>query len=428
MKSDEVLKLLNICESTLYVHCKRGLIGINKLASGMKDYNEDDVRKVLADREKKIDDYKIVLINPETQNIEKTCNNIDDVVDDLKITKTSMPKCLTHRQDTCFGFILKYKKDATDANIKLYSSKFNDKLAKQRRKIVLIDPKTQAIEKIYNDKNEIIVDLNLNPETALDLLQQCLNHANNTCNGFILKYLEDATEDNIKLYSSKHNFALDGTRRCPRCKSWEDIIIFKSGYCSPCRKEVINEQNSSYNSFFAGMAQHIKISANTRLQRGRIDAGICTIDEQFLKELYELQAGLCYYSGLEMEISPKSNWQASPERLDNTIGYTKENTRLVCLEFNVGHNQWNKSKINSLKILCDEDTNIEELEKKIEDAKKIGTKAKPGFHKGRKIKNNIKYYKCCKCNKFKIIQSLKHNVKNVQIMHALSTVIVLGDF
>lgn len=45
------------------------------------------------------------------------------------------------------------------------------------------------------------------------------------------------------------------------------------------------------------------------------------------------------------------SWTISAERLNNSIGYTKENVVLVCWEFNVPHIQWSKEKIQQLKLI-----------------------------------------------------------------------------
>lgn len=404
MKSDEVCKLLNISETTLRKYCNQELIRKINSTSEVNDYNEDDVQKVLVDQEKKIDDRKIVLINPEKQCIEKIYNNIDEVITDLKINKWSIYNCLTHDTNTCSGFILKYKKDATYDNIKIYSSKLNDRLALKNRKIVLIDPKKCSVEKVYNDKNEVITDLKIGRSP----LKHCLSHETNTCNGYILKYLEDVTDDNIVQYSSKHNKALDGTIRCFACKEWHDPINIKNCYCVQCDRKRSDDYNNSYDGFFSSMAIAIKESAKRRLEKGREGAGICTINEQDLKEMYEEQRGECYYSGLKMTAMPKSEWQASPERLDEGLGYTKENTRLICLEFNVGYQQWNKSKINSLKTLCNEDADIDELKKKIEDAKNIVDNKIKTYQKRKiEIVDDIKYYECTKCHQMKTVSNFR---------------------
>ena len=74
--------------------------------------------------------------------------------------------------------------------------------------------------------------------------------------------------------------------------------------------------------------------------------GIEWIVEQLVR-----QNGQCYYSGLPMVFVPKSEWQASLERIDPKIGYTKKNVVLICWEFNTGNAQWSREKIAYLRTV-----------------------------------------------------------------------------
>lgn len=78
-----------------------GLIRKIKLASGINNYNEDDVQKILADREKNNDDQKIVLINPATQSIEKTFNNINIQLYSIKHNRGYNSKSQNRRNWQC---------------------------------------------------------------------------------------------------------------------------------------------------------------------------------------------------------------------------------------------------------------------------------------------------------------------------------------
>lgn len=306
MKTEEVIKLLHVTGPTLGKYCKQGLIKKIKLDCGEYDYNKADVEKMLNNR-------KIVLIDPNEQTIKKIYNDIDEVIVDLKVKRSSLDKCLTHERNTCSDFILKRKKDANETNIKLYCNKYNKK--SDDKKIVLIDPKTQLIEKTYKNMNEVVIDLKVNKGT----LQACLNHERNMCDGYILKYKKDATDENIKLYSNKYNRPSDGKKKCAQCQKWVEINDIKRGFCKSCDKI----RKNSYDGFFDQMEKNIKSSAIQRSKKGK-KSGICTIDAEYLKKMYEEQKGLCYYSEIKMTTHTKSNWQASPERICNEIGYTKK--------------------------------------------------------------------------------------------------------
>ena len=70
---------------------------------------------------------------------------------------------------------------------------------------------------------------------------------------------------------------------------------------------------------------------------------------EWIVERLVQQNGQCYYSGLPLIFAPKSDWQASLERVDPKVGYTKQNTVLICWEFNTGNAQWSAEKITFLR-------------------------------------------------------------------------------
>lgn len=63
---------------------------------------------------------------------------------------------------------------------------------------------------------------------------------------------------------------------------------------------------------------------------------VYSIDKGFIKELWERQDGLCYWSGLKMNPStiPYDPFQPSLERLDCSKGYTRDNCVLSCRAMN----------------------------------------------------------------------------------------------
>ena len=75
----------------------------------------------------------------------------------------------------------------------------------------------------------------------------------------------------------------------------------------------------------------------------------CTLKIVDLQELHAKQHGRCYISGIVLQCRTLAKWQASPERLDNTRGYTKDNTVLIALEFNTAK-QWNRAKFAAMFI------------------------------------------------------------------------------
>lgn len=64
----------------------------------------------------------------------------------------------------------------------------------------------------------------------------------------------------------------------------------------------------------------------------------CTITIEDLITKYEEQNGLCAISKVKLEHKQKSLASISIDRIDNTIGYTKENVHLVAKWINLGRN------------------------------------------------------------------------------------------
>lgn len=68
------------------------------------------------------------------------------------------------------------------------------------RKIVVIDPVSKTIKKTYNSKQECCDDLGI---TDVRRIGPCLKNEGNQCNGTIVKYEDEATEANIKIWIDK---------------------------------------------------------------------------------------------------------------------------------------------------------------------------------------------------------------------------------
>ncbi len=64
----------------------------------------------------------------------------------------------------------------------------------------------------------------------------------------------------------------------------------------------------------------------------------CTITPKWIKDKFNKQNKRCYWLGIEMipSIHPNHPQQPSIDRMDNSVGYTKENTVLTCLFANLG--------------------------------------------------------------------------------------------
>lgn len=74
---------------------------------------------------------------------------------------------------------------------------------------------------------------------------------------------------------------------------------------------------------------------------------------EYLKDIWEIQKGICPYSGLKMEL-PENNIQfrnsikkASLDRIDSSVGYIKGNVEFVCVLMNFAKNTYPKEEVLS---------------------------------------------------------------------------------
>ena len=69
----------------------------------------------------------------------------------------------------------------------------------------------------------------------------------------------------------------------------------------------------------------------------------CDLDLRYLKELFESQNGKCAVTGVELSLkrAGNPNFQASIDRINSSIGYTRGNVRFTSVSIN-----WVKSNLN----------------------------------------------------------------------------------
>lgn len=174
---------------------------------------------------------------------------------------------------TSTSIIYNYFKKGILRRTKLYNGKYDynaDDVKKiiNNQKIVLIDPKKQCIYKIYNNINEVVKNLNLKVEKRAILT--CLNNKKNTVGGYILKYKRDVTPENIIIYSQKCNRALDGTKKCSKCKEWKTLDeSIKNTICINCRIKIRDNVSENLNVFFKPMAGHMRGKSKLRFKKGK---------------------------------------------------------------------------------------------------------------------------------------------------------------
>lgn len=135
--------------------------------------------------------------------------------------------------------------------------------------------------------------------------------------------------------------------RCSRCKCWKHSQHFsrnarnKRGFQSYC-KQCSSECHLAYGQTLRGFVMSLVRSARRRHRFGKWQ-GDFELDLNVVLDMLWHQQGRCFYSDVPLRSQSNVDWMMSLERLDNTKTYTKDNTRLVALEFNT-RAQWSRSK------------------------------------------------------------------------------------
>jgi hypothetical protein len=200
-------------------------------------------------------------------------------------------------------------------------------------------------------------------------------------------------------------------KKCTQCSlelKWSEFNKSKLGLfgLSAKCKLCVRSNNKTYyntminrNAFFENMLGTCKRNAERRSSNGRLEAGTCTLTIEEIQQKFDSQNGKCYLTGIAMQLTGNSDWRCSPERLDNTKGYTNQNIVFIIAELN-GACQMTNKKLETISLLKF-DVN-EQLRKVESDVMKA--RAKRGFvplrKKIEKISNGCTYLKCYVCSSF----------------------------
>lgn len=144
----------------------------------------------------------------------------------------------------------------------------------------------------------------------------------------------------ISKYANKTKKAFNypelGKKTCSKCGYLKNHSEFykhnqtKDGlhsWCKACCK-IGNDKSrkKKYSTFEGRVTTFLRTCKTSSEKRGNE----FDLDREFLLSLWNNQKGRCYYTNLVMDTQPANPQSVSIERLDSSIGYTKNNTVLVC--------------------------------------------------------------------------------------------------
>lgn len=133
---------------------------------------------------------------------------------------------------------------------------------------------------------------------------------------------------------------------CLRCKDEKVLSDFSfnktnnnySSYCKQCasgntrrwQKKLFESKTPE--DIVEGTLYKVSQSSHSNAKRRNIPYALSIYD---LRDMYKEQGGKCHYTGVSMKLHTKEVAKRDPlllsiDRLDSSVGYTKENTVLCC--------------------------------------------------------------------------------------------------
>jgi hypothetical protein len=157
----------------------------------------------------------------------------------------------------------------------------------------------------------------------------------------------------------KLKYAFCTQHEIPKCfknvgisKKWNTKILNLLSNC----KNNTNTRNEKLRNKLDKLVNKNKITQEESDLEYSLQEYHVTIDKDEIIKKFIDQQGVCYYSGVPMH--PRGDWKMSIERINPSIGYTIENTVLICYIFNTidnrknldhGSGNWTKEKFNIFK-------------------------------------------------------------------------------
>lgn len=144
-------------------------------------------------------------------------------------------------------------------------------------------------------------------------------------------------------------------QHCVYCSNLKPLTDFRAGHrCETCCKEIYKQKKNIPMFQMNLILRHAKHRHTKKFNTTPFD-----LDFTFMVDLFNAQGGLCHYSGIPMTFGSylEKHWTCSLERLDSSIGYTRDNVCFIIYELNTSDRPmdngeksgWSKSKFDIFK-------------------------------------------------------------------------------
>lgn len=162
-----------------------------------------------------------------------------------------------------------------------------------------------------------------------------------------------AVKAHKKIRSSAKAIAIRTEKPCSTCRVVKLLTEYANnksagdGLQNNCRS-CAKEQRKLFSGSRHGYIINLVCSSRTAAKNKKKDlVGEHTLTTNEMEAQLDSTDDCCYYSGMPLTFKRFSNWQASIERLDNSVNYMDSNCVGIALEFNTRPSaQWSQEKIH----------------------------------------------------------------------------------
>lgn len=126
--------------------------------------------------------------------------------------------------------------------------------------------------------------------------------------------------------------------RCKVVRPWSHFVktdLNLHGYCRECRAEYRREYAETKEGRLKNLLRTARKNAKIRGKRAREDdSHEYSMTQSDLQDILQKQHGLCAVTKIPLSFQSHLNTTVSLDRVDDSLGYTRSNCRLVCNAIN----------------------------------------------------------------------------------------------